>query len=125
MKVGPVVTAIIAMLAMTGVVVAFMSNASPYVTIEQAKHSTGDRLHLAGDIQKATIKNDIARHTLSFDLKDANGQVVSVLHTGEPPSNMGQATKVVAIGKMEGDKFVSDQLLVKCPSKYEGAEKTK
>ena len=31
----------------------------------------------------------------------------------------GQDVTVVAIGKMEGERFVSSKLLVKCPSKYE------
>jgi len=40
------------------------------------------------------------------------------------PQNMGEATKVVAIGGMKDGKFVSDQLLVKCPSKYESEKKS-
>jgi len=119
MKSGPIITAIVAILALAAVVTAFMSNASPYVTIAQAKTATGNRLHLAGDILKPTIHNDLYKHVLSFDLKDADGAVVTVEHVGEPPANMGEATKVVAIGQMKNGKFVSDQLLVKCPSKYE------
>jgi cytochrome c-type biogenesis protein CcmE len=119
MKKGPVITAIVALIAMAGVVIAFMSNASPYVTIAQAKSASGNRLHLAGDIIKSSVKNDLAHHALSFDVRDKDGAVITVLHKGEPPQNMSEATQVVAIGKLEGDKFVSDQLLVKCPSRYQ------
>jgi cytochrome c-type biogenesis protein CcmE len=119
MKSGPIITAIVAILAMSGVVAAFMANASPYVTVAQAKSSTGDRLHLAGDIDKKSIQNDLVNHVLRFDITDADGQRVTVVHKGEPPANMGEATKVVAIGKMDGDRFVSDDLLVKCPSRYD------
>jgi cytochrome c-type biogenesis protein CcmE len=111
------------MLALAAVVVAFMSNASPYVTIEQAKNNSGTRLHLAGDILKPSVKTDLVNHTLLFDVKDKNGDVITVKHLGEPPANMNEATEVVAIGKMEGDKFVSEKLLVKCPSRYEGKAK--
>jgi cytochrome c-type biogenesis protein CcmE len=124
MKKGPVITAVVALIAMAGVVIAFMSNASPYVTIAQAKSAPGDRLHLAGDIVKSSVKNDLVHHALSFQVKDQNGDVVTVMHRGEPPQNMSEATKVVAIGKMEGDNFVSDQLLVKCPSRYEEKRKS-
>jgi cytochrome c-type biogenesis protein CcmE len=36
------------------------------------------------------------------------------------PGNFEQATSVVLKGKTEGDRFVADQMLVKCPSKYQG-----
>jgi cytochrome c-type biogenesis protein CcmE len=122
MKSGPLITAVVAVIALAGAVVAFMTNASPYVTIAQARSASGDRLHLAGDIIKPTVHTDLKRHVLTFDVKDAEGAVVMVEHLGEPPANMGEATKVVAIGKMEGDRFVSDQLLLKCPSKYESSK---
>ncbi len=123
MKTGPIVTAIVAMLALAAVVAAFMSNASPYVTIAQAKSNSGTRLHLAGDILKPTVNTDIVNHALTFDVKDKNGDVITVKHVGEPPTNMNEATEVVAIGKMEGDYFLSEKLLVKCPSRYEGEAK--
>lgn len=119
MKSGPIVTAIVATLAMSGVVAAFMSGSSPYVTIAQAKTSTSDRLHLAGDLDKSSIHTDVLKHELTFRLKDEHGDSVTVVHEGDPPANMGDATKVVAIGKMQGDRFVSQDLLIKCPSKYE------
>jgi cytochrome c-type biogenesis protein CcmE len=119
MKTGPLVTALVAVLAMSAVVTAFMSNASPYVTVAEARDARGDRLHLAGDILKETVQNDFSNRTLKFSLRDEEGAVVTIVHRGDPPANMGEATKVVAIGKMDGEQFVSDKLLVKCPSKYE------
>ena len=116
---GPLVTACVAVIAFGAVIAAFSANASPYVTIAQAKQSTGDRLHLAGDIIKSTVRLDMLRHTLNFDLKDSTGAVVHVVHVGDPPANLSEANKVVAIGGMKGVNFVSQQLLVKCPSKYE------
>jgi cytochrome c-type biogenesis protein CcmE len=124
MKTGPIITAIVAMLALAAVVAAFMSNASPYVTIAQAKTASGDRLHLAGDIIKPTVKTDLAHHALTFDIRDKNGDVVTIVHKGESPQSMSEATEVVAIGKMEGDQFVSEKLLVKCPSRYEAKKQS-
>jgi cytochrome c-type biogenesis protein CcmE len=121
MKSGKSITIVVVVLALFAVITAFMSNASPYVTIAQAKTASGDRLHLAGDIIKPSVHDDYSRHVLTFQLRDQDGAIVTVEHTGEPPANMGEATKVVAIGRMKGDRFVSDQLLVKCPSKYEAA----
>jgi len=119
---GPAVTACIAAFAFGAVVWAFSRNASPYVTIAEAKTTPGDHLHLAGDILKETVHMDMLHRTLDFDLKDSTGAVVHVVHEGEPPANMAEANKVVAVGGMEDGNFVSHQLLVKCPSKYEAAQ---
>ncbi|RYG25929.1 cytochrome c maturation protein CcmE [bacterium] len=116
---GPVVTAIIASLAMAGVVVAFTSNASPYVTISQAKTSGGDNLHLAGVMQKDTFQQDITTGRMTFDLKDSDGKTITVEHIGSRPASLMDADKVVAIGALKDGRFVSHDLLVKCPSKYD------
>ena len=121
MKKGPIITAVVTAFALTAVVAAFVSNASPYVTIAQAKTIHSDQLHLAGDLLKGSVSTDYATHTLTFKLRDKDGQVITVLHKGEPPESMSTVTKVVAIGGMQGDRFVSNKLLLKCPSKYEGA----
>lgn len=123
MKKGPLVSAIIALLAMGGVVAAFMSNASPYVTIAQAKEGRSDRMHLAGDIVKGSVQVKVDSNELRFKVRDAEGQTITVIHDGEVPTNIGEATRVVAIGGVKGDHFVSKQLLLKCPSRYEGEKK--
>ena len=43
---------------------------------------------------------------------------------GVKPANFEDAISIVAIGHYESgrDEFVANKLLVKCPSKYQGAE---
>lgn len=125
MNKGPVVTAVVALLAMAAVIGAFATNASPYVTIAQARQTSGDHLHLAGDLLKKTIVQDVKHQTLKFQLRDQDGAVVTVVHRGEMPANLDEANRIVAVGGMQGDQFVSHQLIVKCPSKYEGADSAK
>lgn len=120
MKSGTLLTGVIAAVALGGVLVAFSSSASPYVTIPQAKTAQGDRLHVAGQLDKTSIKRDLTRMQLSFRLKDENGNVLPVEYRGDMPANLENAVQIVAVGKMVGDTFQSRQLIVKCPSKYEG-----
>ena len=68
---GPVVTAVVASLAMAGVVGAFASNASPYVTVAQARHTGGDSLHLSGVLVKGSCGTSLASGHTQFTLKDA------------------------------------------------------
>lgn len=79
-------------------------------------------MHIAGDVM-GDIKRDVVSHTLTFDLKDAKGETCNVIHQGEWPSNLEETKKVVVIGRMQGDHFQSQQMLVKCPSKYEQKDK--
>jgi cytochrome c-type biogenesis protein CcmE len=119
-KVGAFVSGIVVLIAVACVSAAFLANASPYVTVSQARQISGDRLHLAGDLQPGTLVNDIAKRQISFQLKDQEGGLVTVVYNGDPQSSLSEATKIVAIGAMKDDKFYSDKLLIKCPSKYEG-----
>jgi cytochrome c-type biogenesis protein CcmE len=38
------------------------------------------------------------------------------------PSNFDQAEKVVLIGRYEDEGFVANEIVTKCPSKYEAEE---
>lgn len=119
---GAALTAVVCLGALGGVVYAFLANSSPYVTIAQAQASTADNLHVAGDIVKETVRQDLSNHTLVFDIKDGTGRM-TVVYDGTVPQNMGEANKVVAEGGIKNGKFMSSKLLVKCPSKYESEKK--
>jgi cytochrome c-type biogenesis protein CcmE len=121
-KKGAVVTGIIAVFAMMGVTVAFVSSASPYVTANEARHSTGSRLHLAGKIDTPTLVDDRLHRELRFTLIDKDGGKIQVIHTGDPISNLADAKQVVAIGHVVNGVFISEQMLVKCPTKYEAGD---
>jgi cytochrome c-type biogenesis protein CcmE len=117
---GAVVTGVVATLAMGGVLAAFIKNASPYVTVAEAKQSHADGVHLAGDLVKNSIQTDPTSGEIKFQLKDQEGQLANVVYVGSTPGNLSEATKVVAVGGMDAKNvFVSHQLLIKCPSKYE------
>jgi cytochrome c-type biogenesis protein CcmE len=121
-RLGPIITVLLVALAIVGVSVAFIANASPYVTVSEARKSGATNVHLKGELDKSSIENDFREHNVRFRLKDTNGESVQVVYTGTP-QDMSQATEIVAIGSMKEGKFHSEKLLVKCPSKYEGAKK--
>jgi cytochrome c-type biogenesis protein CcmE len=120
---GTIVSIFVATLAVSGMVIAFLSNASPYVTIAEAKTSLGDDLHVTGGLVPGSLKNDHKVREVRFTLKDEGGETLPVIYTGESIANMEEATKIVAIGKYEEGTFKAHKLLVKCPSKYEAEKK--
>jgi cytochrome c-type biogenesis protein CcmE len=54
-------------------------------------------------------------------LQDENGKLVKVVSDDPRPANFEQAISIVAIGRYDqGEQaFMADDLLVKCPSKYQ------
>ena len=99
----------------------FAKGASPYITLAQARHTSGDNLHLGCDIVPNSIKTNFRDHSIELKVTDKNGEAVTVIHRGDPV-NLKEAKRIVAVGKLDGGVFRSHQILVKCPSKYEGEE---
>lgn len=121
---GAAITILICVLALVGIVGAFLRTSSPYVTIAQARQNGETGLHLEGDILQSSVKTLGSKHLLTFNVRDVNGDTIEVEYTGAVPENFAEANKVVAVGQMKGDTFASERLLVKCPSKYEAKAKS-
>ena len=55
-------------------------------------------------------------------VEDEEGKVLEVVYSGVKPGNFEEATQIVAVGSYSDGVFECEQLLVKCPSKYQGLE---
>jgi cytochrome c-type biogenesis protein CcmE len=122
MKVSTVVPIVVSFLAIGVSMAVFQSSATPYITVAQARKMSGDRLNLGVQIDKATVHPSLTKNVLEFDATDKNGERIHIKHVGEMV-DISKAERVTCIGKLEGDVFVSQQMLVKCPSKYEEVKK--
>jgi cytochrome c-type biogenesis protein CcmE len=99
--------------------VGWMKSLTPYVSIAQAKSSPAS-VQVKGKLLKDTITYD-KDNALNFYIVDESGQRLKVIYTKSKPANMEQATSVVVVGKYDGGSFNAENVLVKCPSKYQGA----
>ena len=117
MKIGMIAAIALTLIGLCAVMFAFVQGASPYVTVAQAKTMDGDNLHLSGDIDTRSL-NSTGR-IITFNITDEMGDKATIIYDGPPPANMGDATKVVAVGRMNGENFEAHKLILKCPSKYE------
>ena len=59
-------------------------------------------------------------NVFGFYLVDNEGVEKKVMYNGTKPQDFERSEQIVVIGKMEGDEFHANQLLMKCPSKYNG-----
>ena len=96
----------------------FRKTVTPYISFREARVSSG-LVQVNGKLadKQYVLRQD--EQFLSFRLRDEAGEVLPVEYRGVIPGNFDQATSIVAIGHYAEGRFAADQLLVKCPSKYQ------
>jgi len=103
----------------------FMSTTIRYVPLSEVARSTGN-IQVMGKIDFDAVNYDTENNRLVFEITDLEDQTSSrrlkVIYSGVVPGNFEQATSVVARGHYQDGALLADQLLVKCPSKYQGLD---
>ena len=106
---------------------AFRTSLTPYVSFEEARGPAAAArvVQVAGGLEKGSSSYDDESARLHFTLVDpATRATLRVRYDGLRPANFDDAISIVAIGRYDaaGNEFEASKLLVKCPSKYQGAE---
>jgi cytochrome c-type biogenesis protein CcmE len=96
----------------------FSHSLNPYVSFAEAK-TTKSTVQVKGTLLKDVSSITYEKQELRFLLRDEEGQQVQISYHGAKPDNFEHADSAVVIGKYDGEQFVAEKLLVKCPSKYE------
>ena len=121
MKKGYWVAAVLALGFVVLGLTAFQKTLTPYLSFDEARKAKGT-VQIMGALDKESDRYDTASQELSFDLLDQKGGRIRVAYRGTKPGNFKDAVSVVAIGRYAGGRIDAEKLLVKCPSKYQGAE---
>jgi len=96
------------------------ADSSTYGDFSQAKES-GNEMHVVGKLMKdkEMVYNPIQdANYFSFYLKDNTGNECKVVFSGTKPQDFERSEQIVITGQMEGEVFMADKILMKCPSKY-------
>ena len=113
------------LLAFAGLTLAsFKDTLTPYVPYEKAR-ALNRTVQVAGGLAENTTSYHEPSQSLMFTLQEPEtGETLRIRYTGVKPANFEEAISIVAIGRYEEaeDVLVAEKLLVKCPSKYQGAE---
>ena len=93
----------------------------PYTTSVSEAINSGRGVQLAGFLYPPDLGSYDADGNFAFSLQDSTGKVVKVVYTKPKPANFEQAVSIVAIGRYDPAKgvFLAEDMLVKCPSKYQ------
>lgn len=134
MKKGAIVALVFVAIAIALIVTTF-DNAGEYVTFAGAKKLSlkGDdsEVHVVGKLKKDPFGNIIGLTyddqqspvMLSFPLIDDDGREERVvLYDFPKPAELDKSEKIVVIGSYKDDRFQGEEILLKCPSKYENKE---
>ncbi len=114
---------IIIIAAALGVIISTISNSSTYAAFSEATQHPRSTYHVVGKLNKDKpfIYNPETNANLfGFYLVDNEGHERKVLYNGTKPQDFERSEQVVVIGKMNGEDFHCSQILMKCPSKYNG-----
>jgi cytochrome c-type biogenesis protein CcmE len=100
---------------------------SLYLTVPELQRlgakAVGENLSVSGTILGRTVEWDPVHQRLAFTIRDdTTGQVLPVVYHGPKPDEFTNDWPVIVSGELQPDgTFTAEQLLIKCPSKYEAA----
>jgi cytochrome c-type biogenesis protein CcmE len=103
---------------------AFRSNLTPYVSFQQARTTAG-AVQVAGKLLPGSDSVNRSSGALEFTIQDESKDTLRVVYHGPVPGNFKEATLVVAVGRFSNGELQAENLLVKCPSKYQGLDRAK
>ncbi|MEM7583930.1 MAG: cytochrome c maturation protein CcmE [Acidobacteriota bacterium] len=102
----------------------FKGALTPYVPYETAREAPRT-VQVAGGLQQGSTSYDEEAGALLFTLVEPEtNETLAIRYEGIKPANFEEAISIVAIGQFDpqANEFAAKQLLVKCPSKYQGLE---
>ena len=98
-----------------------MKDLSTYDSIESARRKEGRYVHLIAKLDKAqpVIYDPLKDpNYLSFHATDSLGAKTRVVYRNSKPTEFEHSERIVLKGRMQGDVFECNEILLKCPSKY-------
>jgi cytochrome c-type biogenesis protein CcmE len=100
------------------------SNATYFMTVDElftkGVEVENQTVRVAGKVDVGTVEFNNRDLILKFDVISENGQHLPVVFNGPKPDQMREGTEAILEGKYDGQTFEAKNLLLKCPSKYEG-----
>ncbi len=76
-------------------------------------------VRVSGKVDAATINFNNRDLILAFDVMSETGQRMHVVFNGPKPDQMREGAEAIIEGKYDGQAFMAQSLLLKCPSRYE------
>ena len=98
-----------------------VADSSTYASFTVAQNNAGEEYHVVGKLnkEKEMIYNpEVNANLFSFYLADNEGKDLKVNYKGTKPQDFERSEQIVICGKIVGNEFEANKILMKCPSKY-------
>lgn len=108
-----------------GSLIALLGNTSSYSDFTQAA-ATQSEVHVVGKLNRAKpvdYNPEVNANMCSFYMTDNSGKECHVVLMKSQPADFKTSDQVVVIGTMQGGTFIANDILMKCPSKYNDGSK--
>ncbi len=123
------IIAIVLIAAAIGIIISTAGDASSYVSFgeayEMSQNGNSNSIHVVGELTKTNtgevtgIFPSPDKLSFRFIMQDENGKKQEVFYNEPVPPDFKRSEKVVVVGSYNGDLFIADKILMKCPSKYQ------
>lgn len=115
------VIAIIIIAIAIGAIISTFSDSSTYADFTEALSNPEQEYHVVGKLDRSVaIEYNPERNPnlTVFTMVDNTGKVCKVFLNKSKPQDFERSESVVLIGKASGNEFYANDILMKCPSKY-------
>lgn len=104
-----------------GVIFVSLKNTSTYADFTEAFSNPDKEFHVVGKLDKSQPQiydPKINPDEFMFSMIDNKGVIKQVVLHKSKPQDFEKSEQIVLIGKMEAGNFHANDILMKCPSKY-------
>jgi len=108
-----------------GVIFVSLKNTSTYADFTEAIENPDKEYHVVGKLDKNTPQiydPKVNPDMFVFSMIDNKGVQKEVILHKSKPQDFEKSEQIVLIGKMKGEQFHANDILMKCPSKYNDAK---
>jgi len=102
---------------------ATQSTAAYFLTVEELHDKAAviqnRNVRVSGKVVGDSIDFNSRDLILRFDIVGENGKTLPVVFNGPKPDQMRHDAEAIVQGKYDGTQFIAQELLLKCPSRYE------
>lgn len=115
------IIAIIIIAVAIGAIMSTLNDSSTYADFTVAMENPDEEYHVVGKLDKSAeiVYNPSQNPNLTvFTMIDNKGKVFKVFLNKSKPQDFERSEQVVLVGKAKNGEFYANQILMKCPSKY-------
>jgi cytochrome c-type biogenesis protein CcmE len=115
------ILAILVIAVAIGVIFVSLKNTSTYADFAEAIENPDREFHVVGKLDKTQPQiydPKVNPDAFYFSMIDNHGVIKPVVLHKSKPQDFEKSEQIVLIGKMQGDNFHANDILMKCPSKY-------